>query len=120
MAFTLSRFASFGRGVSEVCGHPLILITSLAQAGQLALNSSLNAFLPLFAREVLHFGPAELGWLFAVQTTTTLAMRPVMGAVSDRIGRRALIVVGLVTCSAMVTLLSFTTQAAQLVASVVV
>jgi DHA1 family multidrug resistance protein-like MFS transporter len=114
------RLSAFGQGIREVCGHPLILVTSLAQAGQLALNSSLNAFLPLFAREMLHFGPAELGWLFAVQTTTTLAMRPVMGAASDRVGRRYLILAGLGICSATVTLVSLATTAAVLVASMVV
>lgn len=112
--------AAFGQGIREVGGHPLILATSLAQAGLLALNSSLNAFLPLFARDMLHFGPAQLGWLFAAQTTTTLAMRPVMGAVSDRVGRRRLIIAGLATCSACVTAVSFATSPALLVGGMVV
>jgi MFS family permease len=115
-----ARLSAFGQGIREVCGHPPILVTSLAQAGQLTLNSSLNAFLPLFARDMLHFGPAQLGWLFAVQTLTTLAMRPVMGAVSDRVGRRRLIVAGLATCSASVTAVSFATSPPVLVGAMVV
>lgn len=113
-------FAAFGQGIREVCGHPLILVTSLAQAGQLALNSSLNAFLPLFAREVLLFGPAQVGWLFAVQTMTTLAIRPVMGAVSDRVGRRRLIVAGVASCSASITAVSLATSSPVLVGAMVV
>jgi MFS transporter, DHA1 family, multidrug resistance protein len=114
------KIAAFGQGIREVCGHPLILVTSLAQAGQLALNSSLNAFLPLFARDMLHVGPAQLGWLFAIQTTTTLATRPVMGALSDRVGRLRLIIAGLATCSTSVTAVSFATSPALLVGGMVV
>ena len=77
-----------------------------AQAAQFLLNGSLNAFLPLYASEVIGIGAAGLGWLFALQTVTTLATRPVIGAVSDRVGRRGLIVIGLIVCSAAVWLLS--------------
>jgi DHA1 family multidrug resistance protein-like MFS transporter len=112
--------AAFGQGIREVCGHPLILVTSLAQAGQLALSSSLNAFLPLFARDMLHLGPAQLGWLFAVQTITTLAMRPVMGAVSDRVGRPRVIVAGIAICSASITAVPFVTSPPVLVGAMVV
>jgi MFS family permease len=68
---------------------------------------------------MLHFGPAQLGWLFAVQTMTTLAMRPVMGAVSDRVGRRYVIVAGVATCSASVTAVSFATSPPVLVGAMV-
>ena len=59
----------------------------------------LNAFLPLYGREVLSLSGSELGWLFGMQTVTTLMVRPVIGVISDRIGRRAVIVTGLTICS---------------------
>lgn len=56
-----ARVSEFTRGILEVCRQPLILMTSLAQAAQFVLNGTLNAFLPLFAREVLGLSAVELG-----------------------------------------------------------
>lgn len=99
-------FDQFRRGILEVVRHPLILMTSLAQAAQFVLNGTLNAFLPLLARDVLGLSPSALGWLFALQMVTTLATRPFMGVLSDRVGRRGVIVAGLTTCSGAVLLVS--------------
>ena len=86
-----------------------MLITSAAHAAQFVLNGMLNAFLPLYGREVLNLSGSELGWLFGMQTVTTLMVRPVIGVVSDRVGRRAVIVTGLTICSLAVFSLSLTT-----------
>ena len=110
----------FARGILEVCRRPLILLTSLTQAAQFVLNGTLNAFLPLFAREVLGLGASQLGWLFALQTVTTLATRPIVGMVSDRIGRRSVIVAGLGTCSAAVWFVSSAAGLYSLLAAVTV
>ena len=54
-------------------------MTSAAHAAQFVLNGMLNAFLPLYGRDVLGLTAAELGWLFGVQTITTLVVRPAIG-----------------------------------------
>jgi MFS family permease len=100
------RWRQVARGVAEIARDRQILITSVAQAAQFALNGALNAFLPLYGREVLGVTVAQLGWLFGAQTLATLAARPLMGALSDRVGRRAMIVSGLAACSAAVLLVS--------------
>lgn len=105
-----ARVSAFTHGILEVCRQPLILMTSLAQAAQFVLNGTLNAFLPLFAREMLGLSAVELGWLFALQTITTLATRPLIGMLSDRIGRRGVIVAGLTVCSGAVLLVSWATS----------
>ena len=92
-----------------------MLITSAAQAAQFVLNGMLNAFLPLYGREILNLSGSELGWLFGTQTVTTLMVRPVIGVLSDRVGRRAAIVTGLTTCSLAVFSLSQTTTVASVV-----
>jgi MFS family permease len=97
---------AFRRGVTEVLGDRLVLVTSTAQAAQFVLNGMLNAFLPLYGREVLNLSGSELGWLFGLQTVTTLLVRPAMGLLSDRVGRRAVIAVGLTICSGAVFALS--------------
>ena len=103
------RFRQFTTGIADVCREPLILMTSVAQAAQFVLNGTLNAFVPLFALDVLGVAPSTLGWLFALQTATTLAVRPMMGLLSDRIGRRGIIVAGLIVCSTAVMLVSLST-----------
>jgi len=96
-------------GVGEVARDRLVLLTSGAQAAQFVLNGMLSAFLPLYGRDVLGLSGAELGWLFAVQTATTLAVRPGIGLLSDRVGRRWVIVAGLSLCSLAVFGLSLAT-----------
>ena len=98
----------------------LVLITSMAQAAQFLLNGTLNAFLPLYGREELGLTTTELGWLFGVQTLTTLAVRPAIGLLSDRTGRRWVIVTGLVVCCGAVWLVSMAQALTPLVAAVVV
>jgi MFS family permease len=96
-----------------------VLVTSGAQAAQFVLNGTLNAFLPLYGREVLGLTVTQLGWLFGMQTVTTLAVRPVFGFLSDRAGRRWVIVAGLVWCSVAVLLVSIATSLSDIVTATV-
>jgi MFS family permease len=90
------RWATFRQGIAEVVGDSRILLISLAQAAQFFLNGTLNAFLPLYAKDVAGLDALQIGLLFGVQTVTTLAVRPLFGVVSDRMGRRLMIAGGLV------------------------
>ena len=114
-----ARWQEFKTGVGEVVHHRLVLVTSGAQAAQFVLNGTLNAFLPLYGRDVLGLTTPQLGWLFGVQTLTTLAVRPVIGFLSDRAGRRWVIIVGLTVCSAAVLSMSIATHLTELLATVV-
>jgi MFS family permease len=78
----------------------------MAQAAQFMLNGTLNAFLPLYAREAAGLSSVDVGWLFGLQVLTTLAIRPAIGAASDRLGRRGVIVTGLAICSTAVFVVS--------------
>lgn len=113
-------WAAFRDGVVDVLRHRLVLATSAAHAAQFVLSGALNAFLPLYARDVVRMSPAEIGWMFAAQTLTTLAIRPVLGVVSDRVGRRHVIVAGLALCSAVVGGLPLAASPGWLTAAVVV
>jgi MFS family permease len=106
------------RGVAEVGRDRLVLATSGAQAAQFMLNGTLSAFLPLYGREVLGLTVTQLGWLFGIQTLTTLAVRPAIGYLSDRLGRRWVIVAGLVTCSGAVLLVSIASSVPEIVTAV--
>lgn len=114
------RWREVGRGVASIGRERLILLTSGAQAAQFVLNGTLNAFLPLYGHEVLGVSVARLGWLFGLQTLTTLATRPLMGITSDRLGRRGMIVSGLALCSTAVLLVSRVANFPALLATVCV
>jgi MFS transporter, DHA1 family, multidrug resistance protein len=103
---TAVRWPAFRAGLLEVLRHRLVLVTSVAHAAQFVLNGALSAFLPLYAHDVIGLTTAQLGWLFGAQTVTTLAVRPLIGALSDRVGRRGVIVAGLMVCSSAVWALS--------------
>jgi MFS family permease len=114
-----ARWQEFKAGIGEVVRHRLVLVTSGAQAAQFVLNGALNAFLPLYGRDVVGLTTPQLGWLFGVQTVTTLGIRPLIGCLSDRAGRRWVIVAGLTVCSTAVLAMSRTTDLWALVAAVV-
>ena len=110
----------FAGGIQDVIRERLVLVASLAQAAHFLLNGSLSAFFPLYASEVVGMSAVEIGWMFAVQTVTTLAMRPAIGILSDRVGRRGVITTGLVACSAAVGMISFAQSPGSLFAAVLV
>jgi MFS family permease len=114
------RWNEFARGVKEVCANRLVLATSAAQAAQFVLNGTLAAFLPLYGRDVLGLSVAQLGWLFGMQTLTTLTIRPAIGTLSDRIGRRWVIATGLTIGGASVFALSRAATAPAAAAAVAV
>jgi MFS family permease len=113
-----ARRRQFARGVADVVRDRRVLAASGAQAAQFLLHGSLSAFLPLYARDAIGLEPSEVGWLFALQVLTTLAVRPLMGIVSDRAGRRGLIVAGLLVCGGAVLLVARAGGAASLAAAV--
>ena len=69
-------------------------------------------------KSVLGLTMTQLGWLFGLQTLTTLAVRPVIGFVSDRVGRRSVIASGLMVGSGAVLLVSISTSLPGLIAAV--
>jgi MFS family permease len=94
-----SVWAEMWRGFSIVARNRKVLITSSTDAAKMIANGALMAFLPLYGVSVgLHAG--EVGLLFTVQSLTSFISKPVMGRVSDRLGRQPLIMLGLLICAA--------------------
>lgn len=114
-----ARWQEFKTGIAEVARNRLVLVTSGAQAAQFVLNGALNAFLPLYGRDVVGLTTPQLGWLFGIQTVVTLAIRPLIGILSDRAGRRWVIVAGLTVCSVAVLAMSMATDRWALMGAVI-
>jgi len=86
------------KGFAAVAKNTKVLITSVTDAAKMIANGALMAFLPLYGVSV-GLNPGEVGILFTVQAFTSFFSKPIMGRVSDRIGRQPLIVLGLVICA---------------------
>ncbi len=84
--------------MKTVAGDPKILVTSAMEAVQMLAAGALMAFLPIYGVTV-GLTAGEVGLLFGVQGVAALVARPAMGRLSDRMGRRPLIVAGLLVCA---------------------
>lgn len=93
-----------GRGVGEIVSSPPILAASVVEATIFFGFGTLQAYLPLYALTI-HFNTAQIGFLFAAQGVTSIAGRPTIGRLSDRIGRTPMIVAGVLADAAMVALI---------------
>jgi len=103
----LSR--QFIRGIREIIGDRKILIASASEAMQMLGNGALMAFLPVYGVGV-GLSPALVGILFGVQGMVAIFSKPVMGKMSDRMGRSSLIVLGLILCAMAVAGIPWTSR----------
>jgi MFS family permease len=95
MAVVLSEM---WKGFAAVAKNRKVLITSVTDAAKMIANGALMAFLPLYGVSA-GLNPGEVGLLFTVQAGTSFFSKPIMGRVSDRVGRQPLIILGLCICA---------------------
>lgn len=86
------------KGFAAVAKNSKVLITSVTDAAKMIANGALMAFLPLYGVSA-GLNPGEVGVLFTVQAFTSFFSKPIMGRISDRVGRRPLIILGLFICA---------------------
>lgn len=90
--------AEMWKGFAVVVRNRTVLITSGTDAAKMIANGALMAFLPLYGVSV-GLNPGEVGLLFTFQAGTSFFSKPIMGRVSDRVGRQPLIMTGLLVCA---------------------
>jgi MFS family permease len=86
------------KGFAAVAKNNKVLITSMTDAAKMIANGALMAFLPLYGVSA-GLNPGEVGLLFSVQAGTSFFAKPIMGRISDRVGRQPLIILGLFICA---------------------
>ena len=95
------------KGLKELVSDIRILLTSGMEGMVMLASGALMAFLPIYARDVGR-DLGEIGLLFGIQGVAMLVARPFMGRISDRYGRRRMIIGGLILCALSFGLIPFT------------
>jgi DHA1 family multidrug resistance protein-like MFS transporter len=90
--------ADMWKGFRIVASNLRVLVTSSTDAAKMIANGALMAFLPIYGLSV-GLNAGEVGLLFGIQGITSFLSKPIMGRVSDRVGRRPLIILGLLICA---------------------
>jgi MFS transporter, DHA1 family, multidrug resistance protein len=85
----------YGQEIAFIFRHRGILATSGIEATQYFAYGAIETFLPIFLNEKLGYSSWEIGTLFTAQIVSATLTKPIMGRLSDRIGRIPLITAGL-------------------------
>jgi len=97
------------RGARVVVGNVRVVVTSVTDGARQVANGAVMAFLPIYVVGI-GMDAAQAGVLFGIQSVTSFLSRPIMGRMSDRIGRKPLIVLGLVICAASLAAIPMTRE----------
>ena len=100
------------REILNVLDREIVLASVLSFASHVTFPA-VASFLVLYAREI---GVENIGWFYVATGTTSLLARPILGKVSDRIGRRRALLACFVFQSVALLALAF---AANLIALVI-
>ncbi len=93
------RLVRFFSGIKEVISDRRVVITSNMEGLQNLTVGALEAFLPVYAVKVAGLNEFQAGLLWGVQVLTTILSKPIMGRISDKYGRKPLVVIGMVLCA---------------------
>ncbi|MBI2840404.1 MAG: MFS transporter [Acidobacteria bacterium] len=92
------RWAEFKAGIREVLTNRPVIIASALEAAMYVGYGAFLGFFPLYAKRIGH-NDAEIGLIMGGQLATTMMGKPAGGWLSDRIGRKPMILLGLFLCA---------------------
>jgi MFS transporter, DHA1 family, multidrug resistance protein len=99
-----SRTAEFRAGLAEVVATPPILIAAGIEAVMYLGYGAFLGFLPIYAKTV-GLNDAEIAIVLGSQLATAVVAKPIGGRLSDKWGRKPVIVIGLLLCAASLPLI---------------
>ncbi len=92
-------FKNFKSGIKEVISDRRVVITSNMEGLQNMTVGALEAFLPIYAVKVAGLNEFQAGLLWGIQVLATILSKPIMGKMSDKYGRKPIIITGMVLCA---------------------
>lgn len=111
------RAAEFRNGLRAVITTPAVLTAAAAEATMYLGFGAFLGFLPLYARAA-GLNDAAIAVVLALELTIAVVAKPFAGSLSDRLGRKPVIVLGLFACAAALPLIFRTTSLTGLLAAV--
>lgn len=105
-SLTLKEFL---QGIKDVLSHKVILTTCIVQASQYFAYGIIEFYIILYAG-ALHFDAWILGLIPAISTLMLVIFKPLMGTLSDKVGRRIIIIIGLLLGGSVSFFIPFTTE----------
>ena len=95
-----ARSGQFWSGIREVLSSHTVVLASALEAAMYVGYGAFLGFFPPYAREI-GLNDAQIGLVMGVQLATTMLAKPLSGRLSDRLGRKPMILAGLFLCAVM-------------------
>ncbi len=102
------RWQKFRAGVGEVLSSPPVLIASSMEASMYVGYGAFLGFFPPYGKDI-GLNDAQIALILGAQLATTMLAKPMAGRLSDRIGRKPMILLGLTLCTLLLPLIPQTT-----------
>lgn len=112
-----ARTVEFRKGLRDVTTTPAVLTAAAVEATMYLGFGAFLGFLPLYAQTV-GLNDAAIAVVLTLQLTVAVLAKPLTGNLSDRLGRKPVIVLGLFACAAALPLIFRMTSLAGLLAVV--
>jgi len=93
-----ARSQQFWSGIREVLGSRAVVIASTLEAAMYVGYGAFLGFFPPYARGI-GLNDAQIALVMGAQLATTMLAKPLSGRLSDRIGRKPMILAGLTLCA---------------------
>src|SRR5712691_6138398 len=95
-----ARSGQFRSGIQEVLSSHTVILASALEAAMYVGYGAFLGFFPPYARGI-GLNDAQIGLVMGVQLATTMLAKPLSGRLSDHLGRKPMILVGLFLCAVM-------------------
>ena len=93
-----TRWKKFRDGIMEVLSSPPVVIASGLEAVMYVGYGAFLGFIPIYAKAA-SLNDAQIGIVLGAQLATAMAAKPLAGWSSDRVGRKPVIIIGLLPCA---------------------